>query len=463
MILIDSEFLEKLIIKSILIDKSFLLILSDIFEYDYFDNIIARDIFKVCKEHNESYNNIPNNDIIINNITDGKEKVKNFLGEIDNIDFDYANNYQFIFDNANDYLKSQALKKAIISSVDVIEKGKEKALIQKLVEDALTKDLKIDLGLNYFNSLSERFKRILSLSGERVPTYYPLLDELLNGGFPPYTLSLLLAAIHGFKSATMANIAARQVLHNNNVVILTLEMSEDMFAQRFDAIYSNLDINRIYSNKETTRELIKKLKRLKDNENRGNLFIKQFPTGEATRNDFRKYLKELLLRDIKISIVYVDYINLMKPSYKEKGDMYSDIKRISEELRALSFEFNVPVISVSQLNREGGLLHFSDLNFNYVAESIGTIATADFVGILGVDDDALVYENELHYKISKNRLGGRVGTVGKFYYDSRSIRLYDETEMDLWIKDAEESNDKRQVATKEDIMRESKQRGRKKR
>jgi hypothetical protein len=34
---------------------------------------------------------------------------------------------------------------------------------------------------------------------------------------------------------------------------------------------------------------------------------------------------------------------------------------------------------------------------------------------LGIDKDAMVYTNEILYKIAKNRIGGRVGEVSKFY------------------------------------------------
>ena len=241
----------------------------------------------------------------------------------------------------------------------------------------------------------------------------------------------------------MANMAARQVLHGHNVFLLTLEMSELAFAQRFDSIYSNLDINRMYMSETYIRQLKDKLAALKNGEGRGNLFIKEFPTGAASVQDFRTFLREMGLRDKRPDIVYVDYINLMKTAIKTHEGLYSSVKRIAEELRALSFEFNAPVVSVSQLNREGSFVEFTELNFNYIAESIGLPATADFMAIFGTDEDSLVYQNELHYKIVKNRLGGRVGEQDKLYYDSRSLKMYDGSEEDMWIQDANETGDDR--------------------
>ena len=181
--------------------------------------------------------------------------------------------------------------------------------------------------------------------------------------------------------------------------------------------------------------MISRLKEIKADSGRGNLFIKEFPTGSASVNDLRIYLRELYIRSIKPEIIYVDYINLMKPSYQNQNQMYMDVKKISEELRALSLEFLTPVVSVSQLNRDGSFVNLKELNLNYIAESLGIAATADFLAIYGDDADSLIYKSEMAYKIEKNRLGGRVGEISKFYLDSSSLKMYCETELDLWQKD----------------------------
>lgn len=73
-------------------------------------------------------------------------------------------------------------------------------------------------------------------------------------------------------------------------------------------------------------------------------------------------------------------------------------------------------------------------------------ATADFVSIFGSDDESIVYKSEMGYKIVKNRLGGRVGEINKFYFDTRTLKLYDTVELDVWLDDAILSNDDRELA-----------------
>jgi replicative DNA helicase len=410
---LNDEFLEKIIIKGAMIDKMFLILISNAFISDYFQNEQAGKIYEVLKNHVEEFKTIPSRDIIVN--LAGDPAINEYISEALEANINIQADYDFLVEQTNIYLKDQAIKKAMLESVGVIDSHGDLDIIRQGIEDALCKDLKVDLGLNYFEQLGERLRRIFTATDIRIPTYYPKFDEFINGGFPALTLSVILAQIHGFKSNTMINFASRQVLHGHNVVLLTLEMSEDMTAQRFDSIYSLLDINRMYHGDLKT-QLAGTLREIKATENRGELFIKQYPTGAASVRDFRIYLRELLIRGIKPSIVYVDYINLMRAAFKKTDDLY---------------------MSVSQLNREGSFVGFEELGFNYIAESHGIPAVADFMGIFGINQDERIYKCELHNKIVKNRLGGRIDEIWKCFYDDRNLKMYDETELDTWIAEVE--------------------------
>lgn len=441
----DLRFIENIIIKSILTDRGYLSLVSSTLEDTFFDDPAAKKVFKFISEHYNQYQQLPQRDMIIGSAENEEQRteIRDLFEEIDSIEFDSSAQFQFLIDRTESWLKDKAIKQAILKSVDSIDQQHDYGLVRNYVEDALAKSIKVDLGLDYFEHLGTRLRKILSATDYRIPSYFPVLDDYINGGFPPYTLSVFVAQIHGFKSNMMANMAARQVLHGHDVFLLTLEMSQDAFAQRFDSIYSNIDINRMYMSETYIRRLTEKLRELKSGENRGNLYIKEFPTGNASVQDFKTFIREMGLRDKKPHIIYVDYINLMKSAMKTHEGLYSTVKRIAEELRALGFEFNVPVVSVSQLNREGSFVEFDELSFSYIAESIGLPATADFMAIFGTDEDNLVYQNELHYKIVKNRLGGRVGETDKLYYDSRSLKMYDASEEDMWLQDARDTGDAR--------------------
>jgi len=446
---IDSIFFEKLMAKTMLVDKDYLVDISRVYEKEYFDNPSVGHLFEFARKHFEEFKTLPEREIIIHS-TEDKDDIQELFSEIDSIDYDTIKGRDYVITTSNEYLKEKALKQSILDSVNIIDSNGNREEIREVITAALSKDMKIDLGLDYFGQLGKRLTRIFNASDIRVPTYYSQFDEYINGGFPPFTLSVIVARVHMGKSNIMANFAARQVLHGHNVVLMTLEMSQDAFAQRFDSIYSKLDINRMYVSDELKKKLVSSLTAIKKQENRGNLYIKQFPTGGASVSDFRIYLRELMIRDIKPDILYVDYINLMRSYKKIYGDnMYSKVKGIAEELRALSFEFEVPVISVSQLNREGSNVAFSEVDFTYVAESYGIPETSDFLAILGTNEDEMVYESEIHYILSKNRLGGRVGESDLLYWDRKSLGMYDRTEEEIWMNDAGLTGDDRRMYERE--------------
>jgi len=439
----DTLYLEQCIIKTMLKDDEYAFKVISSFEPDYFDTPGISSIFSSIKNNIKSFGEIPQSSIIINESSD-VEDVKKILSEIDSFEYDDSKNYQWLMEQTNFYLKDKAIKSAIVQGVDIIENGDNPQIIREMIETALCKDLKIDLGTDYFDDFGIRMDRIINSNVERIPSYYPELDEYLNGGFVPYTLNVIGAPIHKGKSLLMANMAARQAEHGHNVVLMSMEMSEDVFSQRFDSIYSKTDINRMYVNKTTRSLMIKEVAKLIKNQDRGKLFIKEFPTGNATVNDFRKYLRELRMRKIKIDILYCDYIGIMKAEI-ERGNLYIDVKKIAEDLRALSLEFNIPIVTATQINREGSRMDLKEIDHNYTAESSGVPATSDFMIFMGDDDDLFTYENEIHWKIIKNRIGGRVGDIKKFYIDTRSLKIYCESQYDEWIEDVKTSNDSRNI------------------
>ena len=446
--MIDTNYLLSALFKTAVEDKLYLTTISGVFKPEYFDDSVHAEVFKFMNGHLREFKTTPQVSLICSSVpADVRKGTEALFAEINNTEYDVAKNYEWLLEETNKYLKDRAIKKAITDSVDIIEEGGDIGRIRSIVEDALCADLKVSLGLDYWAQLGERLQRIFSASDNRIPSYFPQLDEYINGGFPPMTLSIFPAKIHAGKSGLMSNIISRQVLHGHNIGLCTLEMSEDMFAQRFDAIFTMLDINRLYTNTTLRKSLIKTLKDLKANGERGNLFIKSFPTGVASVNDFRVWLREMAMRGNPVDILYCDYINLMRPAYKTSESLYQDVKRISEELRALAMEFCIPIISVTQLNRTSMFLSLSETEMSSIAESIGVMATVDFAAILGSDEESMVYQSEVGYKIVKNRFG-QLGVMGKFYIDDRTLKLYDSTEMQMWLDDAKRSGGSREIYEK---------------
>jgi hypothetical protein len=136
----------------------------------------------------------------------------------------------------------------------------------------------------------------------------------------------------------------------------------------------------------------------------GNLIIKEYPTASASVVHFRTLLNELnLKKNFKPDIIYVDYMNICTSSRVKTGsnvNSYSYVKSIAEEIRGLAVEFNVPIMTATQMTRSGATN--SDPSMEDVSESFGTVATADMIFAL-INTEEFEQINQIMVKQIKNR------------------------------------------------------------
>jgi len=103
-----------------------------------------------------------------------------------------------------------------------------------------------------------------------------------------------------------------------------------------------------------------------------------------------------------IAGLYVDYLDLLKTD--TKYDIYRmELGHIALSLKTLAVQYNIPVITASQLGRSAyRIQEASQLNVDQMSESIKKVEHADFIMLMAKDqvDDTLVYG-----KVGKNRSG----------------------------------------------------------
>jgi replicative DNA helicase len=197
-------------------------------------------------------------------------------------------------------------------------------------------------------------------------------------------------------------------------------MSQDVYAQRFDALISGDDINKLKDTAATSREKINAFYQKYPN---ANLFIKEYPPRSIKCSDIEIYLENLKLNGHHFDVVIVDYLNLVLPSSRV-DNMFKDGLDVSEKMRALSYKFNCPVISAVQSNTSG--FNTEAIGMENVSESRGIVHTCDFLAaLMQLQEDK---ENGIvKMKILKNRLGGQLGQIGIFTMDTSTLLLSDIT------------------------------------
>ena len=110
------------------------------------------------------------------------------------------------------------------------------------------------------------------------------------------------------------------------------------------------------------------------------------------------------------------------------NNSYERIKHVTEQVRAMSYLFECPIISATQLNRAGFDQDNPDLAT--ISESIGLAATADVI--------VSIYQNEedrelgiIRLGMMKNRYGPRGTTQAmRINYSTLSIEEADDIEFD---------------------------------
>ena len=115
---------------------------------------------------------------------------------------------------------------------------------------------------------------------------------------------------------------------------------------------------------------------------------------------------------------------------------YSYIKSIAEEMRGLAVEFNVPIMSATQTNRQG--FSSDDPGLEDTSESFGLPATADLMFAL-ISNDELNSMGKILVKQLKNRYNDPTK------YNRFTLKV-DRSKMKL-----EDDDNQNMVTTKDDV------------
>lgn len=293
------------------------------------------------------------------------------------------------------------------------------ARVKSLINDRNSLTFNTDLGLDFFNPEAHDQKET-----EKVSSGYNFLDHALGGGYDKGGNLVVYAGEQNIgKSIFLANDAATSVKMGHNTAVITAEMAAHKFVKRLGSNLLTIPINE-YQEKAKNKDLIKrKLETVGDGLTPpGNLFVKQFPTSQATVLDIEAYLLQIEEeRRIKMDVVVIDYINILANHRNQNTEnTYMKIKQIAEDLRAMGVRNNWLIITATQITRSG--YNASDITLTDIAESAGLSHTADVM--LGIIQDDLMHANHEYWlKIMKIRDGEGKGVKCRLNINYNYMRL----------------------------------------
>lgn len=286
-------------------------------------------------------------------------------------------------DRALQFAKEQAMKIAILQSVEDIEHGILSTAVNRVKKAlAVGTDL-TDLGLDFKNDFSWLLDA--ELEDNKIPTAIYHLDQALDGGMSKGEYGVVLGSTNVGKTQMLINIGfgALSRVGKQNVVHITLEMSAKKIALRYAARVNNYFFD---PTQDTYDSYIQDFHYMSHLRTYGDLRIKQYPTRYATIHDIDNYLDRLEAIGWHTDVLIVDYPDIMR--HENVGEYRHNISHTSEQLRRMAVERNILIWGASQANRSA--LNKELVDLDNIAEDYGKVQIADVV--LAVSQTKVEYE-----------------------------------------------------------------------
>ena len=398
--------LQRLFLEMMLNDAQTFVRVQNIFNAENFDRSL-REAAKFIEKHTTDHSTMPA-------IEQVNAACNMQLKPVENLN---DGHYEWFMTEFEQFTKKQELERAILKSADMIEKG-EYEPVEKLIKDAVQISLTNDLGIEYWENPRDRLMSLKDGNGQ-ISTGWPALDRKLFGGFNKGELNIFAGGSGSGKSLFMQNLSINWALAGLTGVYVTLELSEGLCAMRLDSMVTDIPSKDIFKDIDTLE-----MKLGMTSKKAGSLRIKYMPA-QSNINDMRAYLKELQIQTGKqIDFICVDYLDLLMPvsAKVSPNDQFIKDKYVSEELRNLAREFNIIMVTASQLNRAA--VEEIEFDHSHIAGGISKINTAD--NVIGIFTSRAMRERgRYQIQFMKTRSSSGVGQKVDLEFDINSLRIRD--------------------------------------
>lgn len=401
---LDLDYFETVLVYKALTDETYLSSIVDYVDPKYFKNDDIKNIFGIIREFFNKRGTSPTLTEIKSYLTTSelKNSYKKVVATFSDLDKNL--NSDELSENTETFLKEKAVFHTMMDVVDDLNKNQvNTSTILEKFEKACNVSLTTNVGHDLLKDIDVLVDNLNS-EVSYIPTGWNWLDERIGGGFleSGRALYLFTGETNIGKSIFLGNVAINIANQGKSVLLVTLEMPELIYAQRLSANITKIPLSRI---KTDTATLKQSLENHASSNPEARILIKEFPPSTITIGYLQAYIKKLLTQGYKFDAIVVDYVNLF--TIADGNNSYEKIKKITEQLRALSYVFNCPIISATQLNRSG--FSTSDPGMNTISESMGLAMTADV--ILSIWQEVTDRElGVIKMGFMKNRFGPNFGS-----------------------------------------------------
>jgi replicative DNA helicase len=402
---IDSSFYETVIAYNMLTDEPYLASIIDHLDKKFFENKDIANVVQLITEFYEKRSVAPTLTELKGYLTtpEMKESFKKTVSMFDG--FDRHFNKDELYQNTEKFLKEKAVYSTLLEVADqASEEDVDTSSILNKFEKACNITLSTDIGLDYFNEIDRHISDLTTID-DTISCGWPWLDKKMDGGFLENGRAIYVFAgeTNIGKSIFLGNIAKNIADQGKTVLLISLEMSELVYAKRVTTNLTQIPIRQLHARTDDIEDVVSQYK--KEN-SKSRVIVKEFPPSTITCKHLKGYIKKLVDRGVNPDAIVVDYVNLLRSDIGTNS--YERIKYATEELRALSYVFECPVITATQLNRAG----YNEVNpgLDTVGESYGLAATADAIFSIWREEEDIDL-GVIKLGVMKNRFGENYGSV----------------------------------------------------
>lgn len=329
------------VLAALLNHKEFLINIHDIISEEYFESQAHKWLIKEILKYYDKYHTTPSLEVL-------KVEYKKVQNEVLQIAikeqlreaYKESDDLAYVEEEFSAFCKNQMLKKALLQSVDLLQAGDYDS-IKFMIESAMKAGQDKNLGHEYNKDIETRYREEHRIS---IPTPWNEFNTLLQGGLGNGDFGLIFGNPGGGKSWALIALGGHAVKMGFNVIHYTLELGEDYVGRRYDAFFTNIPVNVITANKGRVEEVMEKLP--------GKLIIKEYAPGKASISTLESHIQKCNDLDFKADLIIIDYVDLLR-SKKSNRERKEEIDDIYVGTKGLARALNIPVWSVSQVNRAG--------------------------------------------------------------------------------------------------------------
>ena len=281
-----------------------------------------------------------------------------------------------------------------------------------------------NLGLDFFDPESH-----IQRSENKIESGHNFFDHYSNGGYDTKSLVVYAGEQNIGKSIWLANDASNFIQSGHNVAFLSAEMGDTKVIKRLGANLLNISMDEYDKKSRDTSYMQRKLQTLGGGIiPPGRLFVKEYPTSQATVPMIEGYLKDLeASKGMKLKAIVIDYINILSNYRNENTEnTYMKIKQIAEDLRAMAVRNNWLVITATQITRGG--YDSTEISMSHISESAGLSHTADVIFAI-IQDSTMHMNREYWLKILKIRDGQGKGSRCRYDINYEYMRLHESSDI----------------------------------